>query len=147
MGFFIGMLDHKNNIIKWNIMDIIANLTRVDRENKFENIFDKYFELLNDDTMITLGHVVDNSSVIANAKPHLAEKITKKLLKLEKMKTKPKVTHECKNILYGKAIITFDKYYSNIDNKEEVISFVERQLKNPRLSTQAKAEKFLKKYR
>ena len=146
IDFFTDMLDHKNNIIKWNAMDILANLSRVDTKNKFDNIFDKYFELLNDDTMITLGHVVDNSSIIANAKPHLAEKITKNLLKLEKIKTKPKVTKECKNILYGKAILAFDKYYSNIDNREEVISFVKRQLKNSRLSTKVKAEKFLKKY-
>lgn len=146
MDFFTELLNHKNNIIKWNAIDVLANLTAVDKKKKFDKIFDKYYGLLNDDTMITLGHVIDNSAKISNAKPYLADKITNNLLKLEKIKTKPKVTQECKNILYGKAILAFDKYYSNIDNKKEVISFVQKQLKNSRPATKAKAEKFLKKH-
>jgi len=142
---FIGFLESKNNIIKWNAMDILANLTTVDKKKRFDEIFTKYFGLIDADTMITVGHVVDNSGKIANVKPHLTEKITNELLRLEKLKTKPRVTQECKNILYGKAILAFDQYYDQIKNKKEVTSFVRRQLKNTRAGTKVKAEKFLKK--
>jgi len=142
---FIQLLESKNNIIKWNAMDILANLTTVDKKKKFDEIFTRYFGLIDADTMITVGHVVDNSGKIANAKPHLTEKITNELLRLEKLKTKPRVTQECKNILYGKAILAFDQYYDQISDKKEVISFVRRQLKNTRAGTKVKAEKFLKK--
>src|SRR3972149_8480234 len=39
--FFITLLDSDNNILKWNAQDIIANLTSVDTERKFDQIFEK----------------------------------------------------------------------------------------------------------
>lgn len=144
IDFFIDLLNSDNNIIKWNVMDVLANLTQVDKDKKFDEIFKKYYDLINADAMITVAHVIDNSGKIALAKPHLSSKITDELLKLEKLPTKPRVTHECKNILYGKAILAFDKYYDQIENKKEVISFVKRQLKNTRTATKLKAQKFMK---
>ena len=143
-SFFTDLLDNENNILKWNAISVLANLTAVDKKKKFDEIFTKYYGFLNADTMVTIGHVVDNSGKIALAKPHLIGKITKELLKLEKIPTKPRVTHECKNILYGKAIDAFDKYYDQIQNTKEVVSFIKRQLKNTRRLTQAKAAKFMK---
>ena len=144
IDFFINLLDSENNIIKWNAMDIIANLTRVDIKNKFDDIFTKYYGFINADSMVTVGHVVDNSGKIALAKPHLIKKITNEILKLEKIPIKPRLTQECKNILYGKAIIVFDQYFDQIEKSKEVISFIKRQLKNTRTATKIKAEKFMK---
>jgi hypothetical protein len=126
-------------------MDILANLTRFDTKNKFNDIFHKYYSLLSDDTMITVAHVIDNSGKIALAKPRLTEKITDELLKVEKLSLKPRLTQECKNIIIGKTILAFDSYYNQIDDKEKIISFVTRQLNNTRKATKIKAEKFLKK--
>ena len=144
IDFFIQLLDSDLKIIKWNAMDVIANLTRVDTKNRFDDTFDKYYRFLNDDVMITVAHIVDNSGKIAKAKPHLTKKITNKLLKLEKIPTKPHLTQECKNILMGKAISAFNMYFYQIENKDDVISFVRRQLNNTRNATKKKAEKFLR---
>jgi len=144
IDFFIELLNSENNIIKWNAMDILANLTKVDKDKKFDDIFKKYYDLLNEDAMVTVGHVIDNSGKIALAKHYLSQNITNELLKLEKIPTKPRVTQECKNILYGKAILAFNAYFDHIENKKEVISFVKRQLKCTRPATKAKAEKFIK---
>jgi hypothetical protein len=145
IDYFIELLNHDNQIIKWNAMDIIANLTQVDKEKKFDEIFKRYYDHINENAMVTVGHVIDNSGKIALAKPYLAEKITNELLKIEKLPTKSRLTHECKNILYGKTILAFDTFIDQIKNKNEVVSFVRRQLKNSRNSTRSKAEKFLKK--
>ena len=145
IDFFINLLDNKNKIIKWNAMDIIANLTRVDIKNKFDDIFTKYYGFINADTMVTVAHIVDNSGKIALAKPHLIKKITNKLLQLEKIHIKPRLTQECKNILFGKAIIVFNQFFDQIEKPKEVISFIKRQLKNTRTATKIKAEKFMKK--
>lgn len=144
IDFFIQLLNSDLKIIKWNAMDVLANLTKVDTENKFDTIFDKYYGFLSDDVMITVGHVVDNSGRIAKAKPHLTLKITSELLKIEKIPTRPHLTQECKNILLGKTILAFGMYFDQIENKDEVISFVKRQLNNTRNATKVKAEKFLK---
>jgi hypothetical protein len=138
---FIQLLDSENNIIKWNAMDVLANLTKVDEKKKFDKIFDQYYDGLEDESMVTAAHVIDNSEKIIEAKPYLTKDITTQLLRVENIQR----NQECKNILMGKTILAFDKYYDKIENKEEVISFVKRQLNNTRNATKNKAEKFLKK--
>ena len=145
IDFFIDLLDIENNIIKWNAMDVIGNLARVDTKKKFDDVFTKYSRFINADTMVTVAHVVDNSGKIALAKPYLINQITNEILKLEKISTKPRLTQECKNILFGKAIIAFDQYFDQIEKPKEVVSFIKRQLKNTRAATKIKAEKFMKK--
>ena len=142
VDFFIELLDNDNKVIMWNAMDIIANLSGVDSQERIKGIFEKFYGFLYDESMITAGHVVDNSWKIAKAKPKYQNKITNKLLELEEI---PR-DDECLNILLGKAILSFDKYFDEIQDKKEVISLVERQLTNPRNATKVKAEKFLKRH-
>jgi len=145
MDFFVNLLDSENNILKWNAMDIIANLIVIDTDNKFNRLFKKFYGYLYDGSLITAGHVVDNSGKIALAKPEFQDEITKELLKVEKIHLP---TEECRNILIGKTIKTFDVYYGKVkDNghKDKMISFVRRQLDNPRNATKSKAERFLRK--
>ena len=142
IDFFIELLDNDNKVIMWNAMDIIANLSAVDSQERIKEIFEKFYDFLSDESMITAGHVVDNSWKIAKAKPEYQNKITDKLLELEKI---PR-DGECRNILLGKAVLSFDKYFDEIQDKEEVISLVKRQLNNPRNATKIKAERFLRKY-
>ena len=145
MDFFIDLLDSDKRILKWNALYIIANLTKVDVENRFDDIFDKYYGLLNAEYMVTVANVVGNSGKLAKAKPHLTQKITNELLKIENLTIKSHLTQECKNIILGHAISAFGTYFDQIENKDEVISFVKRQLNNTRNATKVKAEKFLKK--
>ena len=138
--FFAGLLDSDNKIIKWNAIDVLANLTRVDDKERFEKLFSKYYGFLTDDVMISAAHVIDNSGRIARAKPQLAGKITDELLKAEGTERKP----ECRNILLGKAISAFQDYFDLIEKRDEVMSLARRQLSNTRNATKMKAQDFLK---
>jgi len=142
MDFFVDLLDSKNNILKWNAMDIIANLTAIDRDNKFNESFRKFYSYLHNGDLITAGHIVDNSGKIALAKPEFQDEITKELLKVKEI---PLPTEECRNILIGKTIKAFDVYYDEMKDKNKIISFVKDQLNNPRNATRSKAERFLKR--
>jgi len=141
--FFEKLLGSENNIIKWNAMDVIANLARVDSRNRFDKIFRKFYGMLNEGSLITAAHVVENSWKIARAKPSLNSRITNELLKVEKI---PLPTKECRNILKGHAIISFSEYFDLIKEKGRVISFARRELKNSRNATRSKAVKFLKRF-
>jgi len=143
IDFFINLLDSDNSILKWNAIDVVANLASADVDGRFEGIFGKFYGLLQEGSLITAGHVVANSWKIVEAKPHLGNRITEQLLKIEKTKLP---TEECTNILIGHAILCFDKYFDKIRNKDEVITFVKRQMDNSRNATKTKAEKFLKKH-
>lgn len=142
MEFFVNLLDSENNILKWNAMDIIANLAKVDSRDEINRLFKKFFGYLYEGSLITAGYVIDNSGKIALSKPELQDEITKELLKVEEI---PLPTEECRNILLGKTIIAFQVYFDRIKNRQKVVSFVKRQLNNSRNATKAKAERFLVK--
>jgi hypothetical protein len=145
MDSFIALLDSKYRILVWNAMAIVANLARVDRDKKFDAVFEKYYGFLNDEYMVTAANVVGNSSRIALAKPYLVQKITGELLKVENISTTPHLTAECKRVIAEKAIESFDLFFDRIEAKDKVILFVKRHKNSSRKSLKAKAESFLKK--
>jgi len=140
--FFIDLLDSDNTFIKAIALAIVANLTRVDSKNKFDSIFNKYYALLDDKSMITAANIAGYSGIIAIAKPKLQTKVTNKLIGIDK-------THhslECKNIIKGKAILTFNEYFEKTKNKKKIIDFVKKQLKCESPKTRKLAREFLNKW-
>ncbi|MDD4874033.1 MAG: hypothetical protein PHE15_03560, partial [Dehalococcoidales bacterium] len=115
-NLFSDLLTGDNTFLKWDAIYIIANLTKVDSENKFESIFDKYFAPIPGPVMITAANIIGSAATIALAKPELTGKITKEILKVEKAKYK---TAECLNIAFGQSINSFDQFFSQLHNKEQ----------------------------
>jgi hypothetical protein len=142
---FIVLLDSKYRILTWNAMAIIANLTRVDRDRKFDAIFDQYYGFLNNEHMITVANVVGNSAKIALAKPHLVQRITSELLKVENVKLTPHLTAECKRVIIEHTIKSFDLFFDKIEAKGQVLSFAKKQLGSRRTSLRKEAQSFLEK--
>jgi hypothetical protein len=142
---FIVLLKSKYRILTWNAMAIIANLTRVDRDRKFEAIFDQYYGFLNNEYMVTVANVVGNSAKIALAKPHLVQRITSELLKVENIKLTPHLTAECKRVIIERTIKSLDVFFEKIQAKEQVLSFVRRHLRSTRTSLRKEAQSFLEK--
>lgn len=140
--FFVKLLDNENTFMRAGGANMIANLTRIDKKNKFEKIFNKYYNLLEDKSMINAANVASRSGMIAKAKPHLQNKITNKLIDIDNTHH----TSECKNIIKGKAILSFGEYISTCDDKEKIFKFVKKELTNNRPATRKKAEKLLKKW-
>ena len=141
--FFAQLLDSDNNFLKWGAIHTIANLTKADTANKFEAIFNRYFAPIPGPELIPAGNAIGGAAKIALAKPHLTDKITKEILKVEKAKYQ---TAECRNIALGHAINSFDRFFDQITDKKSVITLIKKQLKNTRDATKKKAEKFLKKW-
>jgi hypothetical protein len=146
MDFFVNLLGSKYRILTWNAMAIIANLAKVDEDKKFDAILGKYYSFLNDAYMVTVANVVGNSAKIALAKPYLAQKITEELLKVENISTTPHLTEECKRVIAEQAIKSFALFFSEIEQKETVISFVARHRYSPRKTLRKAAEEFLTKF-
>jgi len=146
MDFFITLLDSNYRILTWNAIIIIANLTKVDTENRFDEIFEKYYRLLNNDYMVTVANVVGSSGKIALARPHLTNQIVEKLLTVEKISTTPHLSSECKRVIVEHAIRTFDLFFPQIEQKEKVFSFVKKHLKSSRKTLRMESENFFNKW-
>ncbi len=147
LDFFINLLESKYRILTWNAMAIIANLTKVDIDKKFDMIFNKYYDFINNEYMVTVANVVGHSGKIALAKPYLISKITNKLLKVEYISISPHLSEECKRVITEQAIKSFNMFFDKIEEKEKVISFVKRQKNSSRKSLKKQAEKFLIKWK
>lgn len=76
------MLESKYAYRRLIAVRVLANLTRIDDEARFDEVFDKYFTLLND-SVIVAGHFAADSGKIVKAKPTLQTKITAKLLNID----------------------------------------------------------------
>lgn len=144
--FFVNLLDSKYRILTWTALAIIANLTRVDADKKFDAVFGKYYSFLGNEYMVTVANVVGNSGKIALAKPYLIPEITEELLKVQGLSTTPHLTEECRRVIAQHAIRTFDLFFDRIDQKERVTSFVKACLDSPRKKLRTAAESFLEKW-
>lgn len=139
--FFASLINGNNSYKKLIGIRIIANLTKVDTENKFDIIFNQYYSILDEDKTMTAGHLAGNSGKIAKAKPKLQSKITEKLLNIDN-------THKGKQkeLIKAYAIEAFNEYYKEALDKEKIIEFVKKQLESKSPKNRKKAEEFLSKW-
>jgi len=136
----VKFLDSDNTYHKLSAVLLLGNLTKADKNNKFEKIFNKYYSLMDDKSFITAAYVAQASGTIALAKPELQTKITNKLLKIDE-------THhqqERKDLAKASIIEAFAQYYKNTKNKKAILRFVETQLTAQSPKTRKKAKEFLK---
>ncbi len=146
MDRFIALLDNKHRILTWNAMAIIANLSSVDVNNKFDGIFDKYYGYLNDEYMVTVANVVGNSAKIASAKPYLADRIAAELLKVQDLKVTPHLTEECKLVIAEHTVKTFNTLIKYTQNKKVLLDFAKKHQNSHRISLKKEAQIFLREW-
>jgi hypothetical protein len=141
--FFTGLLEGKDNILRWIAADVIGNLVAVDTENRVDDrLLARFVRLLADEVMITAAHSVENLGKIALHKPQLRQPITAALLKADSVSRHP----ECHNILAGKRIDAMARYVHLVEDAAPIVAFVRSQTNNSRNATRKKAEGFLKKF-
>jgi hypothetical protein len=143
---FAALLDHENNFLKWGAIVTIANLTTAPAEGRFEALFERCYAPIAGPTMITAANIIGSSPRIAQAKPHLIQRIAKEILKVEDAQYEHhgSPSPECRNVAIGHAIDAFDQFFDRIDDKPDVQAFVKRQLNNTRKQVAKKAERFLR---
>jgi len=136
---FVEFLDSDNTYHKLSAVLLVANLTGIDKDNKFERIFDRYYDLLDDKSFITAAYVAGASGRIAKAKPKLQTRITNRLLNIDK-------THheqERKDLVKASIIEAFEEYIGQIRNKKRIVDFVKKQLNCKSPKTKKAAKEFL----
>jgi hypothetical protein len=138
--YFVELIRSENAFHRMIAVTILANLTPVDTEEKFEPIANYYFSLLDGKSLIAARYVAARAGIIAQAKPALQEKITRWLLKIEK------THHENKDLILFDAIESFDEYFDQVNNKEKILKFVKKQLNCSSPKSRKRAQEFLDKY-
>ena len=140
--FFIDLLKSKNAFHRSTAIISISNLTKIDSEKKFEDIFDSYFRLLNDKSVVVTRKLAIYASRIVRNKPILKEKITDTLLSIDETQH----TSSRKDLIKGDIIESISDYFECIEDKDTIIKFVKNQLSSSSPSTVKKAKEFLSKW-
>jgi hypothetical protein len=141
--YFVGLLNSGNSYHRSIGLQIIANLTRIDDENRFDGIFDQYFDLLDDEKVVTARYLAQSAGRIARAKPHLQARITERLLGIDGTHH----TQERKDLISADIIQSFEEFFEDSCDKEEILAFVEKQLGCSSPKTRKAAKAFLDKHR
>jgi hypothetical protein len=139
--FFINHLRSDNQYHKMSAVIILANLTAIDSKNRFESIFDEYYNTLKSKKTVTPIYVLKSSGKIINNKPNLEDKITNILLNIESI-------HPGKQIELVKCAVieSFSEFFTKAKNKDEIINFVEKQVNSESPKTRKTAREFLNKH-
>lgn len=137
---FIAILKKDEVSNKYYAICLIANLVKVDKQNRFNKIFNLFYELLNHESPVVSPNIAGVSGKIVNAKPELESKITDKLLKVD-LTSKTRYL----DLMKSYVIQAFDEYFEIIKNKKRIIKFVKDQLNSTSPKTRKMAKDFLKK--
>lgn len=141
-SLFTESLDSENSYHKMTAIHLIANLTSVDKENRFEKIFNKYYSLLDDKSMVVAYYVAIVSGKIIKNKPALKKDITDKLLNIDKTRHKT----GRKELIKTGVIEAFSEYFSDYDDKASIMNFVKQQVNSESNKTKKTAKSFLAKW-
>lgn len=139
--FFINHIKSNNNYHKTAAIIIISNLTSVDKEKRFESIFDEFYDNLKSEKTIVPIYLIKQSGKIVNNKPNLEERITNILLNIDYIHPGRQI-----ELVKSAVIESFSQYYAKIKNKEDIINFVEKQLNSDSSKIRKTAKEFLHQY-
>ena len=138
---FVHLLDHENRILQWQAIFVLSQLARADADGKIDEVFDKYFSPITGPVMITAANVIQGGTRIAQAQPHLADRIAAEMLKVAKARYQ---TAECRNVAIGHAIVALGAILPLLHHPAPAVDFITKQTRNRRPATRKKAEHFLK---
>ncbi len=141
-GNFARLIDSENAYSRYMACYLVASLAFVDRDDRFEKLFDKYYGMLNDKSVVPAAHAAANSGKIAQAKPGLEPKITEKLLSIDATRHKP---HH-KELIKSYAIEAFGEYFGQAHERQTILDFVRKQVDSESPRTRKKAKEFLMKW-
>ena len=138
--FLVELLQSNNTYHKLSALMLIADLTAVDREGRFEGIFDQYYGLLRDRSMVVANYVCLASGTIARAKPALRERITELLLAIDSIEQRHK------DLIKGAILEAFDTYFKQSPAKDRMLGFARAAREGESPKTRKLAKGFLEKW-
>jgi hypothetical protein len=140
---FAFLLNHENSYHRDFGLTLIANLTKVDKKNKFKLIFDDYFKHINDVKFMTAQHCIRNTAKVMTNKEDFKEDILKILLDID---NRCDFLPKQKALLKSNIIEIFDEFYEKSEDKERIKEFIKTQASSISPKTNKLAKEFILKH-
>lgn len=137
------LISHANSYHRNFALSILGNLTKVDREDRFSEIEDQYFGLVNDEKFMTGNCCVQNCIKIYKYKKELRGKIIALLLDID---NRCDYTEKQKAVLKCDVLEIFDELYEELPAKNSIDDFVRARVSSISPKTRKKARELVRKY-
>ena len=134
---FVDLLDSPNAYHRSVAVRLIAYMTPVDEKGRFETLFDRYFEFLDDEKILVTRYLVQDAGIIVRAKPDLQKRVVAKLLSIDD------THHKHKDLIKGDVIQAFEAFFDVYPDQAQLLAFVEEQLLSGSPKTRKAAKTFL----
>ncbi len=144
LDFFLGLLESEHTLSVWSAMDVVGHVAAVDVEGKIDKRAVGHLEAaLEDDSMVTAAHGVENLARIAQAKPRRRKAILAALGRVEHI---PRDS-ACREVLLGKVAESMGALLPVLSkaDRETVSTFLERVASQEGERAGNKARKVLRK--
>jgi hypothetical protein len=138
-----SLLEHKNSYHRDIALTILANLTQVDQDNLFSEIFNNYFEHIHDKKFMTGKCCIQNSIKILRNKHELNHQIITLLLDVDKLCAYPE---KQKELLKYDVLEILDEVYEEAIDKKGVDEFIKAGASSISPKTRRKAKELVGKY-
>jgi len=141
--FIASLLDSDNAYHRSTAVNLLAHLTPTDAKKKFEAIFERYFGLLDDPSIVVARYVARVAGVIAAAKPALREHIITRLLSLDETTHRPQ---DRKDLMKADVLLSLEAIFEAAQDQARLLAFAEGLLDCSSPKTRKAAKEFLSKF-
>jgi len=142
-GEIAELLHHKNSYHRDFALEILGNLTIVDQENRFSEIRDEYFSIINDEKFMTGNLCVKNLLKIYRNKPDQQGLIIELLLDID---CRCDYTEKQKGVLKADVLKIFDEIYEEVPERNRINEFIRTEANCISPKTRKKAKELINKY-
>jgi hypothetical protein len=142
-GEIAALLHHENSYHRDFALEIIGNLAKVDQEDRFAEIKEDYFGILNDEKFMTGNCCVKNLLKIYRHKAEQRERIIETLLDID---NRCDYTKKQKGVLKADVLEIFDEVYQEVPEREGINEFIRSEVNCVSPKTRKKAKELIKKY-
>jgi hypothetical protein len=142
-GEIAKLLHHKNSYHRDFGLEIIGNLTKVDRQDRFFEIKEDYFALINDEKFMTGNCCVKNLIKIYSHKPSIRGRIIETLLDID---NHCDYSEKQKGVLKADVLEIFDQIYQKASRQGQINEFIRSEVNSVSPKTRKKAKELINKY-
>jgi len=139
---WVAQLKNQKDGERFKAIHFISALAKAPGEERFADILDRFFALLDDPSLPNAGHVAGMAGGIACAKPELIPSITRHLMMVEKTHFDP----GRQGLINWYVLESMDQFMHLVKDKGDILKFVRGLLDCPNARLQKRAQAFLKKW-
>jgi hypothetical protein len=142
-GEIAKLLHHENSYHRDFAVEIIGNLTKVDQENRFAQVEEDYYSIINDEKFMTGNCCLKNLLKIYRHKPEQRGRIIETLLDID---NHCDYTEKQRGVLKADVLEIFDEVYEEIPERDEIKAFIKAEANSISPKTRKKAKELIRKY-